>query len=193
MGNRTFPINNIPVSMFAHISDPFQLMVSAVPQSILHSPNFNLELLTLYQRSEPQLVSISYKAGTVNISRRVRLRQHLIQKFAANYSLLFELVRADSQANIFYFRLLMYGLLNICNDSAYICLEHEMFPASYKALINSSHRGFVTPCWEIPAFSYYTLNSVIIVLEPRMRILEYLQAAIGKAIAMANTQPEYRP
>ncbi|KAL0635162.1 hypothetical protein Q9L58_005887 [Maublancomyces gigas] len=31
MGNRTFPINNIPASMFACISDPFQLMVSAVP------------------------------------------------------------------------------------------------------------------------------------------------------------------
>lgn len=190
--HRTFPINNIPASMFACISDPLQLMVSAVPQRMLDSPNLKSELVTLYQRSEPQVVSISHTAGTVNISRSAMLRQKLIHRFAGKYFDLFQLARTDSQGNIFYFRLLMYWLLNICNDSANLCLEHEMFPVSYNAFMNSRHSEFVTPCWEIPASSDYTLNSVIIVLEPRMHILEYLQAAIGNAISMANTRPESR-
>lgn len=93
MGNRTFPINNIPASMFACISDPFQLMVSAVPECMLDSPNLNLELVTLYQRSEPQVVSISNTAGAVNISRSVLLRQKLIHKFAGNYYDLLDLLK----------------------------------------------------------------------------------------------------
>lgn len=192
MGSRKFPINNIPMSMFACISDPLQLMVSPVPQHVLDSPHFDSELVTLYQHSGPRVVSTSPTLGTGNISRRVMIRQMLIRQFVGHYYLLFEEIRTDSQANIFFFRLLMYGLLNICNDSADLCFEPEMFPSTYKVLINSRHRQFLTPYWEIPAFTHYTLNSVIIVLEPRMHILEYLQAAIGQAISMANTRPEFQ-
>lgn len=99
-----------------------------------------------------------------------------------------ELVNGDSQADICIFRQLVYGLLNICDLSTGLSFERVWLTSLYESFIGSGR--FAIPSWDYPDSSAYILSSVISVLEPRMKILEFLQAAIGKAVSIAKTRPE---
>lgn len=185
---RTFRIDKIPVSMFTSVNHPGQFMVSAVSRSHMVDPyNFDSELVALYNRSSPQIVSFRPTLDTAYRSSSVMLRQMLIKHFLRHYSKIIEHSNANTEANTFRFRQLIYGLLSISDLSIKLSLEPVRFPVVYGRMLGEGVRAI--PSWEPPDCSTYTLSSVIVVLEPRMRILECLQAAIGKAVSIAKMQP----
>lgn len=190
IASRTFRLNMIPVSMFAQVSDPAQLMV--VPISECHMPTsytYDSKYVAVYNRTQPTLHDFTYPAHQSNLVP-TQLRRILMQNFLRHYYELIVHANDDTQANAYSFRQLLYGLLNLCDHSTRLVFEHVPDSTSYQCL-NESGR-FTVPSWEFPASSEYILRSVIIVLEPRMAILEFLQAAIGRAISMAETRPGCR-
>lgn len=187
--NRKFQLDKIPVSMFAHASIPQQLMVAPIPQSHMADwCNFDPEFVALYKRSGPRLHRFGRMFDHADRSPNQMLRQILIDNFLRHYRKMIDLANTDSQTNACIFRQVAYGLLNICDLSTGLSFERVTLTSLYESFISSGRSAI--PSWDYPASSAYILSSVIIVLEPRMNILEFLQAAIGKAISMAKTRPE---
>lgn len=190
IASRTFRLDMIPVSMFAEVSDPSQLMVLPVSQRHMNTSfDFDSVFVELYKTTQPGLHSFTFPTHYSNLVHR-QLRRFLMQNFMRHYDEIIHHVNADSQANTYTVRQLVYGLLNLCDPSVRLVFEHVSNSTGYQSITGSGK--FAIPSWEPPTSSEYILRSVIIVLEPRMSILEFLQAAIGRAVSMAETHRECR-
>lgn len=122
---RRFRFDNILVLIFTSVSHLSQLMIAPVPQSaIATSSDFDPEFLSLYGRTKLQLSSINSTVDhsqvtpevlhdQVDVTPRVRLHHMLIYQFCRHCWKMFEHATAESGTNIYIFRQLVYGLLNI--------------------------------------------------------------------------------
>lgn len=190
IASRRFRLDMIPAAMFAQVSDPSQLMVTPIPQChMTASYSFDRGFVALYRKSQPALYSMPSRPHHTNPVLR-QLRQVVIKNVMRHYNELTFHANGDPEDNAYSIGQLVYGLLNLCDPSTRIVFEHVANSAAYQSLIGSEK--YAIPTWDHPSSSEYILRSVIIVIETRMAILEFLQAAIGRAISMAETRPDCR-
>lgn len=148
----------------------------------------------------PRLVTIEvseeshFKAGACLDSWKP-LSQLLLEKFLERYITTFkDLASPKSQAIFastgldhftdtgYRFRQLAYGILNLCDSAGRIKFRRGR---CYNRT-GGKEPSTDPPSWECPTSNVLWMGEVLVILEPRIAIEEFLHAAIGKAIDLVR-------
>lgn len=118
------------------------------------------------------------------------LTQLLLAKFLERYlacfkdlagpesAVIFDSTGLDTNtAPVYLYKRLAYGIINLCDSPKRI-----KFRKGLCDYIAPSKHHQSQPTWECPQRNVYWIGEVLVILEPRIHVLEFLHAAIGKAL-----------
>lgn len=192
---REFKLQNLPCSVFEHDDkqQPFIMPVAIKHLYTASALDYNSGDLARFTAFAPHKMTVEvpeeshFKAGDV-LDPWKPLSQLFLEQFLERYITFFKELNTsekytilastglDSKSyEVYQFKQLAYGILNLCDAAGRIKFRKRRF-------LNQPHGAARHPTWEPPDKNILWMGDVLVILEARIAIEEFLHAAIGKAI-----------
>lgn len=197
---REFKLQNLPCSVFEQYSERAQPFMMPVALKHLHTApaqGYNSGDLARFTAFAPRRVAVDvpqeshFKAGDV-LDPWKPLSQFLLEQFLERYITFFKELNTSEKYAIFVstgldsksyqvyqFKQLAYGILNLCDAAGRVKFRKTGF-------FHQPHRTAYPPTWDPPDKNILWISDVLVILETRITIEEFLHAAIGKAIDLIS-------
>lgn len=200
--SRYFKLGNLPYHLFElHLSKK-EVLVTPVSLESLYTTtsvaiNYDAIQLARFAKLAPRPCRIDgpdkYPPVTTgkDLNSWKPLTQHLLGTFLERYLTVFkDLASPESVAMflstgldghttpIYQYKQLAYGILNLCDSPRRIKFRKGVCRYSGP----QKHGPPAHPTWECPQKSIIWIGEVLVILEPRIAVEEFLHVAIGKAI-----------
>lgn len=206
--SRVFKLENLPRNLFEEYLSEEEVLTMPISLENLYitSPptiGYDAAHLARFARHAPHLSKVdvpqeeTHFTASEDLNSWKPLTQLLLELFLERYITFFkELVRPENQA-IFdstgldgytaathLYKQLAFGIINLCDSPRRI--KFRKGSCRYKT--PGKHDQPQRPRWECPQKNSTWMDEVLVILEPRIAVQEFLHAAIGKAIDLLGRQ-----
>lgn len=202
--SRQFKLGNLPYHLFERGHSDEEILVMPVSLQQMYTATapmvgYDVVQLDRFAKFAPRQTTVevsqeeSHFTTSLKLDSWKPLSQLLLEKFLERYiTTIKELAKPKSQAILkstgldgytdttYRFKQIAYGILSLCDSPGRI--RFRKGTCSYHApQKNGEPRN---PDWEAPISPNIWIGEVLVILEPRITVQEFLYAAIGKAIDM---------
>lgn len=202
--SRQFKLGNLPYHLFERGHSKEGILVMPVSLEQMYSTttpaaDYDVVQLDRFTKFSPRqtMIKVSQEESHFTTSLKLDswkpLSQLLLEKFLERYiKTIKDLARPNNLAILestglgghtstaYRFRQIAYGILSLCDSPGRI--RFRKGTCSYQA--PQKYEEPRHPDWEAPISSNIWMGEVLVILEPRITVQEFLYAAIGKAIDM---------
>lgn len=199
--SRQFKLGNLPYHLFQdELSKEDVLVMPVSLQQMYTDPATGYDAVQLdrFVKFAPRQMAVmvsqleSHFDADAKLDSWKPLSQLLLEKFLERYITYFkDLDTPENQAILmstgldgcsiteYRFKQLAYGILSLCDSPGRI-----RFRKGFGLNIRQKNEVLRRPNWESPYKNNIWMGEVLVILEPRIMVQEFLHAAIGKAIDM---------
>lgn len=193
---REFKLQNLPCSVFEEHGDKQQPFIMPVALKHLYTApvlDHNSDDLARFTKFAPHRLTVEapeeshFEAGHV-LDPWKPLSQLFLEQFLERYITFFKELNAPENTTVFastglssksyqvyQYKQLAYGILNLCDAAGRIKFRRRRLP-------HPSCGTADPPTWDPPEKNILWISDVLVILEARLAVEEFLHAAIGKAI-----------
>lgn len=199
--SRQFKLENLPHHLFEDRLSEEEALTTPVSLESLYTDttgmaSYNAIQLARFVKHAPRLSRIDRPQGyppvitTEDLDSWKPLTQLLLAKFLERYlacfkdlagpegAVIFDNTGLDKNtARVYRYKQLAYGIINLCDSPRRI-----KFRKGLCDYIGPDKNYQPKPTWGCPHKNVFWIGEILVILEPRIKVLEFLHAAIGNAL-----------